>query len=141
MNRSCLWTTLRSGALFCAAFFAPTAAFPQAINVAAQSANPVISLASETPNTSATPVKGEASFANEPVNFHSFASARVGEDTYPEQLTLRFAASTMLTGIKSSKDFKIDQGSAMCRRSIQPERAAPCWFALRRRVRASGSAN
>jgi hypothetical protein len=40
------------------------------------------------------------------------ASARVGEKTNAEQLTLRFAASTMLTGIKSSNDFQVEHGSS-----------------------------
>ena len=116
MNRSLLWTVLRSGALFCAALLAPTLAFSQAIqatNVSAQSARSIISLASETANAASarTAVKVEGPFANTPVKFHSFAAARVGEDTYPEQLTLRFSASTMLTGIKSSKDFQVQQGS------------------------------
>ena len=112
MNRSFPWTGLYGGALFCAALLVSTAAFPQAIDIPEQSADPVISLVSETPNaiSAATPVKGEASFANAPANFHRFASARVGEDSYPEQLTLRFAVSTTLTGINSSKDFTIESG-------------------------------
>lgn len=101
------------GALLCAALLASTGAFAQVADVPAQPAAPVISLVGETPNTAnaTTPVKGEASFANAPANFHRFASARLGEDAHPEQLTLRFAASTTLTGIKSSKDFTIEQGS------------------------------
>jgi hypothetical protein len=114
VNRPSSWTALCAGALLCLVSLAPSAVFSQSLNVVAQSAKPVISLVSETPNAASatTPVNGEVSFANAPVNFHSFASARVGEDTYPEQLTLRFAASTMLSEIKSSKDFQVEQGSS-----------------------------
>jgi hypothetical protein len=114
MNRPVLWTALRTGALLCLVSPAPTAVFAQSRNTVAQSPKPVISLVSETPNAAseATLVNGEVSFANAPASFHRFASARVGEDTYPEQLTLRFAASTRLTEIKSTKDFQVEQGSS-----------------------------
>ena len=117
VNQAFLWTVLRSGAVFFAALLAATPAFPQAIqatNVSVQAAQPVISLVSESPNgaSATTPVNGEVSLAKAPVNFHRFASARVGEKKNAEQLTLRFAASTMLTGIKSSKDFQVEQGSS-----------------------------
>ena len=127
MNRSFLWTHLRIGALFCAVFLTPAAAFSQVVNVVAQRPTPVISLATESPNAASatTPVNGEVSFANAPVNFHRFASARVGEKTNAEQLTLRFAASTMLTGIKSSKDFQVEQGSS-CKVQASYSAGASC---------------
>src|SRR5215469_2782102 len=111
MNRSLLWIGLSVGALLCAALLGSTTAFPQAVDVPAQAAEPLISLVDETPNAATTSVRGDASFANAPANFHRFASAQVGENSYPEQLTLRFAASTTLIEIKSSKDFTIEQGS------------------------------
>lgn len=112
MNRSAIWTALCAGALLCAASAVPTA-FSQTRSVPAPTAKPVISLVNETPLAASmtAPVKGEASFANAPANFHAFASAHVGENTTPERLTLRFAASTMLTQIKSTKDFQVEQGS------------------------------
>lgn len=79
-----------------------------------QSAKPVISLDPQSPPTaaSAAPLKGEASFANPPANFHSFPAARVGKDTYPEKLTLRFAASTKIIRIQSTKDFQVESTSS-----------------------------
>jgi hypothetical protein len=97
----------------CTPSLAPTAVFAQSRTVLAQSSKPVITLVNEAPDVvgAITPVKGEASFAHAPANFHAFASAAVGQDTIPERLTLSFAASTTLTEIKSTKDFEIDQGS------------------------------
>ena len=105
MNPSSIWSALRAGALWCPAL-ALTAAF-------AQSAKPVISLdPSDTARVaSSAPVKGEASFANAPENFRSFPSAHVGENAYPQQLTLRFSASTQLTKIESTKDFQVQPES------------------------------
>ena len=96
MNKSFPRIALRAGALLCPAFLAFTAAFPQSTNAVAQSAKSVISLEPvEASNAAiATPLKGEASFANAPANFRSFASARVGETGNVEHLTLRFTAST-----------------------------------------------
>lgn len=112
ISNSAIWTTLCAGALLCAASLVPTAVSPQTRSAAAQSAKQVISLVSEpTAASVTTPVKGEASFANAPVNFHAFASAHVGENTIPERLTLHFAASTTLTQITSTKDFQVEQGS------------------------------
>lgn len=120
MKRAFLWTALRAGVLVCPVFLATTTSFAQSSNVVAQSAKPVISLdPGQTSNaTSAIRVKGEASFANAPANFHSFPSARVGESTYVETLTLRFAASTKLTKIESSKDFQVEQGGSCAAESI-----------------------
>ena len=141
MNRSFLWTGLPAGALLCAALLASNPAFPQAVNVSAQSPAPVISLVGETPNAASatTPPKGEASFANAPANFHRFGSLRVGEDAYPEQLTLRFAASMTLTGIESSKDFTIEQGGT-CSVHAFYSAGSTCALMVRllRRVRAGG---
>jgi hypothetical protein len=113
MNRLSLWNALRAQVLLCPALFI-TIAVAQSANVFAQPAKPVISLdPSEPPNVaSVAPVKGEASFANAPANFHSFPSAGVGEDTYAERLTLHFGASTKLTRIESTKDFKVEESSS-----------------------------
>jgi hypothetical protein len=132
MNRSFLGIALRTGALLCAASLASTAAFPQSINAVAESTKPVISLVSETPNaaSSTIPGKGEASFANAPVNFHSFASASVGEDARVEYLTLHFAASTKLTEIKSSKDFQVEQGGS-CMEEVSYSAGETCVLLVR----------
>jgi hypothetical protein len=97
----------RAGALLCTAFLISTAAF-------AQSAKPAISLDPvDTLSTARTTLaEGEASFAQAPANFHSFPSARLGEDTYPERLTLHFSASTQLTKIESTKDFQVQPESS-----------------------------
>lgn len=112
MNRSPIWSALRTGALLFAVALVPTAVFSQSHSVAAQSAKQVISLVNENPN--AVPiaqVKGEASFANAPANFHAFASAQVGHPAYPDRLTLHFAASTTLTQIKSNREFQVVDSS------------------------------
>jgi hypothetical protein len=93
----------------CPILFASTAAFAQSDRGPAQSAKPVITLA-----PSVTPVvrkDGEASFENPPANFHAFASVHVGDVAIAEPLTLRFSASTQLTGIQLTKDFVMDAGS------------------------------
>lgn len=112
-NRSVIWTALRAAALLCAASLLATAASAQTRTVPAQSSKPVISLINEMPKAASatTLVKGEASFANAPANFHAFASAQVGHPAYPDRLTLHFAASTTLTQIKSSKEFQVVDGS------------------------------
>jgi Bacterial Ig-like domain (group 3) len=120
MNRAFLRTALSTGALLCPVFLASTA-FPQSTDVVAQSAKPVISLEpSAAPNTAAGAalLRGEASFVNAPANFHSFPSAQVGENSNVEHLTLRFAASTKLTKIESTKDFKIEQGGSCVEESF-----------------------
>lgn len=95
MNQSFLWIALCAGALLCAASLLPTTVSPQSRSAAAQSAKQVILLVNETPLAASltTPVKGEASFANAPANFHAFASVHVGQNAIPERLTLHFAAS------------------------------------------------
>src|ERR1700728_1228893 len=104
MNVATRWTVLCAGVLLCPALLASGAPL-------SPSAKPVISLDAAPSNASAaadaaSTVKGEASYANAPPNFRSFASARVGEDAPSQALTLRFAASTTLTAIDSTKDFR-----------------------------------
>src|SRR5215472_5446353 len=120
MKRASLRTALRAGVLLCPALLASITSFAQSTDSIAQSDKRIISLdPSQTSNaTSAIRVKGEASFANAPANFHSFPSARVGESTYVETLTLRFAASTKLTKIESSKDFQVEQGGSCAAESF-----------------------
>ncbi len=126
MKRAFMRTSVRAAALLCPAFLASTAAFPQSAQVEAQSntvgqpAKSVISLEFSKAQSAATgtPLRGEASFANAPANFHSFASARVGESTNVEYLTLRFAASTKLTKIESTKEFQVVQGGSCAAESI-----------------------
>jgi hypothetical protein len=98
----------------CTAFLASTAAFAQSANLLTQTAKPTISFdpADTLSAARTTLAEGEASFAQAPANFHSFPSARVGEDTYAERLTLRFAASTKLTKIESTKDFRVEESSS-----------------------------
>ena len=144
MNRVSLWNTLRVGVLLCPALFV-TPAVAQSANALAQPAKPVISLdPSEPPNAaSVAPMKGEASFANAPANFHSFPSAGVGEDTYAERLHIAFRS------IDNADQDRIDQrlpgrAGKQLRRgedSIRRERPASCWFTSRRRARAGGSAS
>lgn len=114
MNRSFLWTGLPSVALLCAASLVSTSALPQSTSVAARSAKPIISLVNEAPSlaSAVSPLQGDASFAEAPPNFHTFASASVGEDTHVEYLTLGFAASTKLIEIKSTKDFQVEHGGS-----------------------------
>ncbi len=46
-------------------------------------------------------------------NFRQFASARVGESNEIQTLTLRFAATTKLTRITSTKDFQVEPGGCV----------------------------
>ena len=108
MNVATRWTVLCAGAFLCPALLA-SAAPPS------QSAKSVISLDAAPSNAGAAvdaagTVRGEAPYANAPPNFRSFASARVGEDAPSQSLTLRFAASTTLTAIDSTKDFRVESG-------------------------------
>ncbi len=107
MNPNSVWSTLRAGALLCPAFLVSSV-------LVAQTQKPLIWLApSEAPSGAlAAPQRGEAFFANAPANFHSFASAHVGKDAYPERLTVRFSASTQLTKIESTKDFQVQAESS-----------------------------
>jgi len=107
MNPNPAWSTLRAGVLLCPVFLA----LPSLVG---QSIKPAIWLdPSEPPSAASEPHRrGEASFANAPANFHAFPSAHVGEDTYPEKLTLHFGASTKLTKIESTKDFQVEQSSS-----------------------------
>jgi sugar lactone lactonase YvrE len=114
LHRPLFQTILRAGALLCPAFLMPLAVRSQTPNLAKESAKPVISLEPrDSPfiANEATAVRGEATFANAPANFHAFASSQVGETTTAERLTLRFSAPTQITEIKASKDFQIEQGS------------------------------
>src|SRR5580704_18247974 len=100
MNVAARWTVLCAGALLCPALLA--AAAPRSPSVES-----IISLDAAPSNASAAAdaagtVKGEASYANAPANFRSFASARAGEDAPSQSLTLHFAASTTLTAIDST---------------------------------------
>jgi hypothetical protein len=47
-----------------------------------------------------------------PENFHVFKSIRIGESGYLEPLTLHFQATTKLTGIESTPDFKVEPGGS-----------------------------
>ncbi|HEY9125750.1 MAG TPA: Ig-like domain repeat protein [Acidobacteriaceae bacterium] len=80
---------------------------------ALETAKPVITLDPQPSYSQADSfVKGEASFADAPANFRSFRSARAHELGNAEPVTLRFSETTKLTGIKSTKDFRIEQGSS-----------------------------
>lgn len=102
------WSVLCAGALLCPALLASAASLsPPAksiisLDTAPRDAGAVAEVAGT--------VKREASYANGPANFRSFASARVGEDAPSLSLTLRFAASTTLTAIDSTKDFRVVSG-------------------------------
>lgn len=80
----------------------------------AQATKPVITLEPQPSGTTAmaTHVAGEATFENAPANFRSFRSVRAGEMGDAEPLTLRFSATTKLTKIESTKDFRVEQGSS-----------------------------
>ena len=114
MKSNPVWSALRAGVLLCPAFLASTTVVAQSASLVAQAGKPVISLdpveAARTANI--TPVKGEAAFANAPANFRSFPSARVGENAYPERLTLHFSASTQLTKIDATGDFQVQPESS-----------------------------
>jgi hypothetical protein len=106
MHVAARWTVLCAGTLLCPALLAAAAPL-------LPSAKSIISLDVAPSNASAaaaSTVKGEASYANAPANFRSFASARVGEDAPSQSLTLRFAASTTLTAIDLTKDFRVVSG-------------------------------
>ena len=104
----------RAGMLLSAVTLLPVLGFAQAPQSAATPSKSIISLVlDQTSSTQRVPLApGEASFENAPANFHAFSSARVGEIANVETLTLRFSASTKLTKIESTKDFKIEQGSS-----------------------------
>ncbi|MBV8673666.1 MAG: choice-of-anchor D domain-containing protein, partial [Acidobacteriaceae bacterium] len=107
MNSSFVCSALRAALLCCTALLATGA-------LLAQSGKPAIWLdPNESPAVAnASPTEGETSFTHAPMSFHTFPDARVGEDTYPERLTLHFGAATKLTGIESSKDFQVEQSSS-----------------------------
>ncbi len=108
------WKGLRAAILLAASVtFSTLAAAQVAATIPHTSASPtVISLAAPTqPRAAAIP--GEPTFENSPPNFHAFASARVGEETGVETLTLNFSGSTKLTGIDSkAKDFIVEPGGS-----------------------------
>jgi hypothetical protein len=114
MNTSFPWKISRAGVPLCCAILIPIAVFGQVPRTPAPTAKPIISLVhDEAPGgRQVALVRGEASFDNAPVNFHSFASVRAGEIGNLEKLTLRFSASTKLTRIDSTKDFAVEQGSS-----------------------------
>ena len=97
--------------VLCAALFACLSASHTTF---AQAARPVISLdpVSAAQTASLVPLKGEASYAHAPANFYAFPSARVGELADVQAVRLRFSAATTLTGIESTKDFTIENGSS-----------------------------
>src|SRR3984957_7773664 len=108
MNVATRWAVLLAGALIYPALFAPPAPpSPPAKSLISLDAAPAHANAAA---DAMSPVKGEASYANAPQNFRSFASARVGEDSPAQSLTLRFAAPTTLTAIDSTKDFRVVSG-------------------------------
>ncbi len=82
-----------------------------AATISRSSAEPtVISLATST-QLHAARLPEEPSFENAPSNFHSFASAKVGEDAGVETLTVNFSGPTQLTKIESkTKDFTLESG-------------------------------
>jgi Bacterial Ig-like domain (group 3) len=103
-----------AGVLLCPALLTPNTVVAQSASVVAQPAKPLISLdpVDATSAANVMPMKGDASFTNAPANFRSFPSAHVGEDTYAERLTLRFAASTQIKKIESSNDFHIEESGS-----------------------------
>jgi hypothetical protein len=103
------WSALRAGVLLCPALLASSAALA-AGTAPMQSAASVISLDAAPNVAGIAPAKGETSFANAPANFRSFPSARVGEEAVAEQLTLHISASTELTSIESTRDFRVAPG-------------------------------
>src|ERR1700722_9346389 len=108
MNVATRWAVLLAGALIYPALFASAAPpSPPAKSLISLDAAPAHANAAA---DAMSPVKGEASYANAPQNFRSFASARVGEDSPAQSLTLRFAAPTTLTAIDSTKDFRVVSG-------------------------------
>jgi len=117
------WITVRAAVLLCPALLGTSAAL-------AHSSSSVISLdpAGNAPGTA--PVRGEASFANPPANFRSFPAARVGESSLAEQLTLRFAASTELTRIDSTRDFTVEPGGTCATRTMYAS-GASCTLLVR----------
>jgi len=74
---------------------------------------------------------GDSTFAHAPANYHVFAAATVGQDAGVEMLTLNFAASTTLTGIKSkNKDFVVEPGST-CHEGNGYARGQSCTLLVR----------
>jgi hypothetical protein len=80
----------------------------------AQATKPVITLDPQPGGSAAMAarVSGEPTYENAPANFHSFRSVRADELGDAEPLTLRFSATTKLTKIESTKDFRVEQGSS-----------------------------
>lgn len=107
MNAISIRIALRTGVLLCTSVLMSSSLF-------GQSAKSVITLDPQPARTAASAplLKGEASFANPPANFHSFPASRVGQDTYPEKLTLRFSESTKISRIQSTQDFQIESSSS-----------------------------
>ena len=113
MNVATRWTVLCAGAFLWPALLASAAPLsPPAKSIISLAAAP--SDAGAVAEVAGT-VKGEASYANGPANFRSFASARVGGDAPSQSLTLRFEASTTLTAIDSTKDFRVVSGGSRMR--------------------------
>lgn len=135
MNVAIRWAVLLAGALIYPALVASAAALsPPARSVISLDAAPAHANAAA---DTMSPVKGEASYANAPQNFRSFASARVGEDSPAQSLTLRFAAPTTLTAIDSTKDFRVVSGGT-CATEQSYSSGASCTLLVQFTPKAAG---
>ena len=99
------------------ALAAASAGSAQSVRTAAPAVveKPVISLeeqASSAEIKANQPEDGRMLENYSPANVHFFRAARAGETSDAERLALHFAATTKLTGIAATADFKIEQGSS-----------------------------
>jgi hypothetical protein len=107
--------TLRAAVLLGSALLTAQAASPQHVQTLGRSAAPaVVTLDASSAYVAANRpvVAGEASFANPPANFYSFAAARVGEAASVESIRLHFAEATTLGAITSTADFPMEPGGS-----------------------------
>jgi hypothetical protein len=82
-------------------------------SASAATVKPVITLAPATgPNAPAPAFAANGQKIKTPANFRDFGSAAAGESADVQTLTLRFAASTKLQAIASTRDFTVESGGS-----------------------------
>jgi hypothetical protein len=62
--------------------------------------------------------------AKMPANVHFLGAVKQGETADAQPLTVRFAAETKLTGIRSTPDFKLEQGGSCVEGNVYPAKSS-----------------
>jgi Bacterial Ig-like domain (group 3) len=129
MNVATRLSILYAAVLLCPALLA-SAAQPSESTESVIALDPASNTAGTAVSALSTARSDDAMFANAPPNFRSFAAAHVGENTSPQQLTLRFSAATTLTAIDLSKDFQLVSGGT-CAEEQSYAAGASCTLLVR----------